>query len=350
MTDATEKPGSWKKALQDGQVIPALPLALHEDRSWSERHQRALIRYYLEAGAGGLAVAVHSTQFAIRDPRHGLLEPVLALAAEEMDVHADPGLVRVAGILGNTEQAVSEAEQAAGLGYHLGLVGMTAFRDRTEEEGLEHLQRVSEVMPVMGFYLQPAVGGRVFSREFWKRACEISGLLAIKVAPFNRYQTLDVVQAVVDSGRDEVALYTGNDDHILGDLLTPFPDGSGGDRFMAGGLLGQWGVWTRTAVSWFQELKRDRAAGRVGLEWLRRNAILTEANAAVFDSAKGFSGCIPGILEVLRRQGLVPSRACLNPAEDLSPGQAGALDRVQRLYPELMDDDFVAARLDAWLK
>lgn len=334
----------WRERFLRGQVIPALPLALREDGRWSERHERALVRYYAAAGAGGLAVGVHSTQFAIREDRHGLFEPVLALAAEAI-AEAGGEMVRIAGACGGTAQAVREAEVAAGLGYDAVLLSPGGWGGESEAAFLAHVRAVAEVRPVIGFYLQTAVGGRVFSAGFWREMAAIPGVAGIKIAPFNRYQTMDVVRAVTESGREDVGLYTGNDDNIIGDLLTPWP----GRRRIAGGLLGQWGVWTRRAVEIFEEIRAVREKGEFSAEWLTRNAALTDANAAVFDAANGFRGCIPGILEVLRRQGLVPSVRCLDEEEVLSPGQSEELDRVVASYPWLTDDGFVAERLDEWL-
>jgi dihydrodipicolinate synthase/N-acetylneuraminate lyase len=327
-----------------GQVIPAHPLALTAQRTLDERHQRALTRYYVDAGAGGIAVGVHTTQFAIRDPRHKLYRPVLELAADTVraarGVSAVP-FALVAGVIGGTSQAVAEAEIAAGLEYDVALVGLGALRDENENELIRHCRAVAEVMPLFGFYLQPAVGGRVLSYRFWRVFAEIENAWAIKIAPFNRYQTLDVVRAVADAGREDIALYTGNDDSIIADLVTLFP----ASQRIVGGLLGQWAVWTRSAV---QLLERVRA-GSPDADWLRENAALTDANGAIFDAAHAFAGCIPGIHEILRRQGLLDGVWCLDPAEMLSPGQAEEIDRVCRAYPMLSDDSFVAQNLDRWL-
>jgi dihydrodipicolinate synthase/N-acetylneuraminate lyase len=331
--------------LLTGLVIPALPLALDEHRRWSEPHQRALLRYYINAGAGGLAVAVHSTQFEIRLPQHALFEPVLSLAAETMNGEAAVDFVRIAGICGRTGQALEEAALAKALGYHAGLVSPGAWTNASEDDFLEHCRAVAEMLPVVGFYLQPAVGGRVFSYEFWREFAEIERVVAIKIAPFNRYQTFDVIRAVTDAGRDDIALYTGNDDSILTDLLTTWPGG----RQIVGGLLGQWGVWTQRAVQMLEEVKSARAGASLPADWLTKNAALTDANAAVFDAAHHFHGCIPGILEVLRRQGLVPTVNCLDPAEELSPGQLEELTRVAAAYPWLTDDEFVRSHLAEWL-
>lgn len=334
-----------------GQAIPALPLALSRDRRWSERRQRAVMRYYIDAGVGGIAVGVHSTQFEIRDPKHALFEPVLALASETMTgwLGAKPRpFLRIAGLCGPTPQAVAEAETALRHGYHAGLLSLAALKDADERAILRHCVRVAGTIPLIGFYLQPAVGGRHLSYRFWRDFAAIPNVVAIKIAPFNRYQTLDVVRAVMDSGREDVALYTGNDDNIIADLLTPF-EHAGKARHIVGGLLGQFGVWTERAVALFAEVKKARAKPKLDAAWLTRNAALTDANAAVFDAANAFAGCVPGIHEVLRRQGIFESTACLNPHEKLSPGQAAELDRVSRAYPSLVDDAFVASRLDRWL-
>lgn len=350
----------WRKSLQTGQVIPALPLMLDEDGSWSPRHQRAIVRYYCESGCGGIAVGVHSTQFAIRDAKHNLYEPILRLVAKELDratairdvsdttAMPESQMIRIAGLCGRTDQAVAEARLATSIGYHAGLLSLAALAYDDETEILTHCQHVADVMPIIGFYLQPAVGGRILSHSFWRRFCEIANVVAIKVAPFNRYQTLDVVRAVARSGRKDIALYTGNDDNIIVDLLTRFQF-DGQQIQIVGGLLGQWGVWTRKAVELLVEIKAVRHCETIPTTWLTRNASLTDANAAIFDSANQFAGCIPGIMEVLRRQGLAPSRRCLDPDEQLSPGQAEELDRIADVYPELHDDAFVAENLSRWL-
>jgi dihydrodipicolinate synthase/N-acetylneuraminate lyase len=337
--------------LRTGQVIPALPLALQRNRRWDQRHQRALVRYYVDAGAGGLAVGVHSTQFAIRDPKIALYAPVLRLAAETAAAWLAPKprpFVLIAGLCGRTPQALAEARTALGLGYHAGLLSLGAWAGEPENKILAHCRAVAREIPLIGFYLQPAVGGRVFTYRFWRAFADIPGLVAIKIAPFNRYRTLDVVRAVLESGRDDVALYTGNDDNILADLLTPFTF-AGRTRHIDGGLLGQWGVWTHAAVRLLAEVKRARARPRLDATWLDRNAALTDANAALFDAAHDFAGCLPGIHEILRRQGLLATTACLDPHEKLSPGQAVELTRVTRAYPWLVDDDFVAVNVHRWL-
>lgn len=354
LNSPAELPLDVTEQLRRGCVIPAHPLALDDERRIDERHQTALTRYYLAAGAGGLAVGVHTTEFEIRDPRWNLLEPVLAQAAATVRLEADRPVIMVAGACGDTATAVLEAELAASLGYHYTLLSPGGLGHLNEDQLVARTAAVAEVLPVIGFYLQPAVGGRRLSAGYWSRLAEIPGLAAIKVAPFDRYATLDVLRAVATSGRaDEIAVYTGNDDNILLDLLTQFEFKVGGEtvrQHVAGGLLGQWAVWTRVAV---QQLERVRAARGGATEdipaLLSLAAQLTEANATVFDAANGFHGCVPGIKEVLRRQGLLASRRCLDPAEDLSPGQAEEISRVAAAYPWLTDDDFVAEHLDDWL-
>lgn len=342
------------RALHDGLVIPAHPLALTEDRKLDERHQRALTRYYIAAGAGGVAVGVHSTQFEIRDKQFNLYEPVLRLAAEEVERAAlSRPFIKVAGICGPTEQALAETETALRLGYDAGLVSMGGLQGWNEEQHLRRIEEVAARIPVFGFYLQPSVGGRIFSYDFWRALADIPGVVAIKMAPFNRYQTIDVVRAVCHSRRrDEIALYTGNDDNIVNDLLTTYRvivDGQPVEKRIVGGLLGHWAVWTRKAVELLEEVKRVRNEERLDAAWLTRNIEVTDANAAFFDPAHQFAGCIPGIHEVLRRQGLMQGRWCLNPHEDLSPGQMEEIDRVYRDYPHLNDDEFVRRHLAEWL-
>ena len=334
----------FRDQLRSGVVIPAHPLALTARRQLDERRQRALTRYYLAAGAGGIAVGVHTTQFAIRDPKYQLLKPVLELAAEETRGRE---IVKVAGVCGKLNQAIAEAQLAASLGYDAALLSLAALKDESVAELLEHSKCIASTIPVMGFYLQTAVGGRLLPYEFWRQFVEIENVVAIKIAPFNRYQTIDVIRAVAESGRaNEIALYTGNDDNILNDLLTPFD--FGGQRIrIVGGLLGQWAIWTKTAVA---HLKMVKAASHSSSDLLTLGASLTDANAAIFDSANQFRGCIPGIHEVLRRQGLLAGRWCLDPQEDLSPGQLEEIDRVCACYPHLRDDAFVKEHLDEWLR
>lgn len=347
---------SIRPALQQGLAIPAHPLALTDDGRFDERRQRALTRYYAAAGAGGLAVGVHTTQFSIRRPEVGLFEPVLALARDEMDradaARATP-LVRIGGVCGQTDQAVREAALLVDLGFHAGLLSLAAMSTASDDELIAHCMRVAEIVPVVGFYLQPSVGGRPLSYAFWRRFAEIPQVVAIKIAPFNRYQTIDVVRAVVDTGRDDVVLYTGNDDQIVGDLVTPFrfqtPAGPV-ERRIVGGLLGHWAVWTREAVTLLHDCRQAATAETVPADLLRRGIEVTDANAAFFDAANGFAGCIAGIHEVLRRQGLLTSTRCLDAHETLSPGQADEIDRVYRAYPHLADDAFVREHLEEWLR
>jgi len=338
-------------ALADGVVIPAHPLALDARRQLDERRQRALTRYYVASGAGGVAVGVHTTQFEIRDV--GLLEPVLRLAAQTADEEAGAAFLKVAGVVGDAEQALREAELAASLGYDLQLLSFRGIEHKSESGLIDHALALSTVLPVLGFYLQTAVGGRRLSHAFWRDFAELPGVVGIKVAPFDRYATLDVVRAVAASSRsDEIALYTGNDDNIVTDLLTPFRVTVAGrlvEKRFVGGLLGQWAVWTRGAVELLDEIKRVRGSGAIPSDLLARAASLTDANAAVFDAANGFHGVIAGVHEVLRRQGLLEGTWCLDPAEGLSPGQAEELERVAREHPELTDDEFVAAHLSGWL-
>lgn len=384
------QPPDWVlRQLGAGLVIPAHPLALTASRRLDERHQRALTRYYHAAGAGGLAVGVHTTQFAIRRPEHDLFRPVLQLAAETVsacDAVTGRQTVRIAGICGPTAQAAAEAEVARDLGYQAGLLSLGALAAATDDALLAHCEAVAQIIPLFGFYLQPAAGGRRLSYGFWRRFAEIPNAVAIKVAPFNRYQTLDVLRAVADSGRARhIALYTGNDDHIVLDLVgglpergfqpasdaghrtasglssasdRPAPGPSAGDCsatagpcsvHFVGGLLGHWACWTRKAVELLARCHDARRRGAVSAELLAVAEQVTDANAALFDPAHDFAGCIPGIHTVLHRQGLLSNTLCLDPDERLSPGQAGELDRVCTAYPHLTDDEFVATHLDEWL-
>lgn len=352
---AGQRPGSpWRSKLLGGAVIPAHPLALDAARRLDERRQRALTRYYLAAGAGGVAVGVHTTQFGIHAPECGLYRPVLELAAEVIRDHENScgePILGVAGIVGPTEQAVAEARIAADLGYRLGLLSLTALRGAPQERLLDHARAVGEVIPLMGFYLQPAVGGMDLPYGFWRRLCLMRNLAAIKVAPFDRYRTLEVLRAVRDSGRGhEIGLYTGNDDNIIGDLLTSH--GPPQDRVQfVGGLLGQWAVWTRVASEHWRlcgAVSRGEPAAPAR-ELMRLNAELTAANAAIFDARHQFAGCIAGIHEILRRQGLLEGTWCLDESEGLSQGQAAQIERVCGAYPHLADDAFVKENRDTWL-
>lgn len=342
------------KALHEGLVIPAHPLALDENRQLDERHQRALTRYYAASGAGGIAIGVHSTQFEIRDEQYNLYETVLRMAAEEIaSAKIDHPFIKVAGVCGPTEQAVREALLAQSLGYDAALLSMGGLLDWSEQEIIERTKQVAAIMPVIGFYLQPSVGGQIFSFDFWCKFSEIPNVVAIKMAPFNRYQTIDVARAVCySSRRDEIALYTGNDDNIINDLLTTYRfevEGKMVEKAVVGGLLGHWAVWTEKAVQLMEEIKLARANSDIAKEWLMRNIQVTDTNAAFFDPAHHFAGCIPGIHEVLRRQGLLKGTWCLNPHETLSPGQMEEIDRVYREYPHLNDDEFVSKHLAEWL-
>jgi dihydrodipicolinate synthase/N-acetylneuraminate lyase len=358
--------------LRQGVVIPAHPLALTPNLTMDERRQRALTRYYCAAGVGGVAVGVHTTQFEIHAPEIGLLEPVLELASATVDeslrAHPRP-FVKIAGLVGPTHQALHEAGLALEHGYHAGLLSLAALRSATDDELVAHVAAVAEVIPVVGFYLQPAVGGRILPYSFWRRMVEIENIVAIKIAPFNRYQTIDVVRAVAEAGRgDEIALYTGNDDNIVPDLITDFElaplpaptmptlhtngsDGASAPVRVVGGLLGQWAVWTEQVVNMLSSIQQQRTAGNLDYRhWLTYGAQLTDANAAIFDAIYNFRGCLPGIHWVLQRQGLMTGTQTLNPHEQLSPGQIEGMERVYAAYPHLNDDNFVAAHLDEWLR
>ena len=341
-------PKNFYDALLRGQVIPAHPLALNKQRKLDERRQRALSRYYLAAGAGGLAVGVHTTQFAVRDQH--LLKPVLEIAAEEITKSSNEDCIGIAGVIGKTQQAVREATLAVDLGYHAVLLSLGAFANCCDEDMISHCKEIAEITPIVGFYLQPSVGGRLLTYEFWRKFSEIENVVAIKVAPFNRYQTIDVLRGLVDSGRsDEIALYTGNDDSIVIDLLTKhiFSDV---ELHFAGGLLGHWAVWTREAVNVFHKCTRYRnSRDPIPQEMFSLAVEVTDCNAALFDVKNNFAGCIPGIHEVLHRQKLLDGIWCIDPKETLSPGQALEIERVSTQYPHLVDDDFVEEHLDDWL-
>lgn len=342
-----------KALLLKGTVIPAHPLALKEDRTLDEHHQRLLTQYYMAAGAGGIAVGVHTTQFAIRDPAVQLFKPVLAIAAEEVQrAQLNRPFLQIAGVTGPTAQACQEAEIAKALGYDLVLLSTNGLGDWSEAALLDRARAVGKIMPLFGFYLQPAVGGRVLSRDFWAQFSDIEAVAAIKIAPFNRYQTLDVVQAVCSSTRQaDIALYTGNDDNIVLDLLSTFevetPQGVI-QKDIVGGLLGHWAVWTYQAVQLLDrihESKKNKAP--LATQWLTEALQVTDSNAAFFDAAHQFKGCIAGLHEVLVRQGLMRGLWCLDQEEDLSMGQKEEIDRVYKAYPHLHDDAFVDAFLKA---
>jgi hypothetical protein len=340
-----------RRLIADGTVIPAHPLALNADRSLDATHQRALTRYYIDAGAGGLAVGVHTTQFAIRDV--GLYRPVLELAAETAKAWTDRPLALVAGLSGPTRQAVAEAQTARGIGYHAGLLSLAAMKSASEDEIIAHCEMVAREIPLVGFYLQPAVGGVILGTEFWRRFALIDNVIAIKVAPFNRYRTLDVLRGVAAAGAlERVALYTGNDDHILLDLTLPFDLRERGvttRAYFRGGLLGHWSVWTASAIKQFEMCRAARHKASVPAELLALDARVTDCNSAFFDVANNFHGCIAGCHEVLRRQGLLAGIWCLDRDEGLSPGQLDEIDRVCNEHADLSDDDFVAANLQKWL-
>lgn len=342
------------RILAGGVVIPAHPLALTAGRRLDERRQRALTRYYISAGAGGVAVGVHTTQFAIRDPKIGLFQPVLQLAAEEFDRAdraRDNPVIRIGGVCGLTPQAVKEASLLADLRFNVALLSLAAFHEAHESALLAHCREVAQILPLMGFYLQPAVGGRVLSFNFWRAFAEIENVVAIKIAPFNRYQTLDVVRAAAESARD-IALYTGNDDNIVADLVTPFAFHAGAkrvERRIAGGLLGHWAVWTRSAVALLHACHSATDDNGRLPSLLQCGVGITDCNAAFFDAANHFAGCVAGLHEVLRRQGLLEGIWCLDPNETLGPGQREEIDRVYAAYPHLNDDAFVKEHLDSWL-
>ncbi|TXT46196.1 MAG: hypothetical protein FD137_1295 [Spirochaetes bacterium] len=361
-------PAFVRDRMREGTVIPAIPLALDKDRKFDLRHQRALARYYIESGVGGLAVGVHTTQFEIREEKYGLFKPVLSEVSRLIDEHAKATgrqIIKIGGVCGRTEQAAEEADFLVHAGYHAGLLSLSAFKHNSMSAILAHIREIADRIPLVGFYLQPAVGGLVLPYEFWREFAQIENILAIKIAPFNRYRTIDVVRAVCDAGKEgEIALFTGNDDNIVVDLLTEFRFMAGGMERKArivGGLLGQWCVWTRKAVELHAAVRAAlshadasgtavlRSLGFAGRDWLTLAQEVTDANAAVFDAANGFSGCIPGIHEVLRRQGLLAGTWCLNPDEVLSPGQAEEIDRVCAAYPHLVDDDFIKDRIAGWL-
>jgi hypothetical protein len=358
----SQLPAAIARLLAEGTVIPAHPLALTAERKLDRRRQRALTRYYVEAGAGGLAVGVHATQFAIRE--QGLYAPVLELAAlaarQHLEAMADTRpLVMIAGLAGDTRQAIAEARTALSLGYHCGMLSLSAMRGASQDALIAHCEAVAAEIPLVGFYLQTAVGGIELSASFWQRFAAIDNVVAIKVAPFNRYRTLDVARGIaLARAEDRVALYTGNDDHIVLDLVTPLAvrrptiDGAGIEEVslpVRGGLLGHWSVWTHAAVKLFGRIQQARRSPQIDTDLLALDARVTDCNAALFDVAHQFAGCIAGCHEVLRRQGLLAGIWCLDPNETLSPGQAEALDRVCREHPDLIDDDFVRSRLDRWL-
>ena len=347
----SQMPHEVRRLIAEGTVLPAHPLALDANRALDIRHQRALTRYYLDAGAGGLAVGVHTTQFAIRDV--GLYAPVLELAMRATTEWTDCSLVMIAGLAGRTDQARKEAQVARGLGYHAGLLSLAALKGASEDELIAHAQAVAREIALVGFYLQPAVGGLVLPVSFWRRFAQIENVIAIKIAPFNRYRTLDVVRGVVEAdAADRITLYTGNDDHIILDLVTPFTvTANGRERTVRikGGLLGHWSVWVKRAVELLERTHAAVAKNEVSAELLALDAQVTDSNAAIFDAANDFHGVIAGCHEILRRQGLLEGIWCLDPSETLGPGQGQEIDRVCAAYPHLNDDAFVRANLQRWL-
>src|SRR5258708_1959712 len=347
----TDWPAEILATLRRGAVIPAHPVALDADRKLDARRQRALSRYYLDAGAGGLAVGVHTTQFAIRDV--GLYRPVLELAMRTASEWATTKPVMIAGLAGRTAQAVGEAQIARDLGYHAGLLSLAAMTGASEDELITHAQAIAREMPLVGFYLQPAVGGIVLPVSFWRRFAEIENVVAIKMAPFNRYRTLDVIRAVVEVGAHErITLYTGNDDHIILDLVTPFTvraNGTSTTVRIKGGLLGHWSVWVKSAVDLLARIHAAIDSGPISPDLLALDSAVTDCNAAIFDVANDFHGVICGCHEILRRQGLLEGLWCLDPSEQLGPGQKQEIDRVCATYPDLGDDAFVRMNLERWL-
>jgi dihydrodipicolinate synthetase family protein len=347
----SEMKSEVRRLIAGGTVLPAHPLALDANRKLDKKHQRALTRYYVDAGAGGLAVGVHTTQFAIRDV--GLYRPVLELAAETAASWTKRPLAMVAGLSGPTQQAISEARTARSIGYHAGLLSLAAMKSASADEIIAHCRAVAREIPLIGFYLQPAVGGVILGTNFWRRFAEIDNVIAIKIAPFNRYRTLDVLRGVAAAGAlDRVALYTGNDDHILLDLVLPFDLRDNGITtriYFRGGLLGHWSVWTAAAIRQFEVCRAARGRATIPADLLALDARVTDCNSAFFDVANNFHGCIAGCHEVLRRQGLMRGIWCLDPAEGLSPGQIKEIDRVCNEHADLSDDDFVAANLEKWL-
>ncbi len=342
---------------KNGCVIPAHPLSLTEELSIDKQDMRAIAQYYIAAGVGGIAIGVHTTQFEIRESKHNLLEEVLSFTSACIDEACKENnreILKVSGICGNTEQALSEAQLAKEYGFHASLLSLAALKDKSVDELISHCERIAKEIPIIGFYLQPAVGGCLLGYDFWQRFANIDNVLGIKMAPFNRYQTIDVVRAICDAGKtEEITLYTGNDDNIVMDLLTPFrfqTENGIVETRIKGGLLGHWCVWTKRAVELLDEIHQIIESGNsIPQEMITRNIEVTDCNAVLFDAANNFSGCIPGVHEVLRRQGLMKSIRCLNPAETLSEGQSEELDRIYKSYPHLTDDDFVKNNISKWI-
>ncbi len=343
------------KILKQGTVIPAIPLALDENRRFDVKGQKLLINYYSDCGVGGIAAAVHTTQFEIREPKYNLFEPVLRTVSEEISEYEQRNgkiIVKVAGVCGENKEAVREAETAKKYGFDAVLLSPGGLNEKSEEYMIERTRAVAEIMPVIGFYLQTACGGRQFSYDYWRQICEIPNVAAIKCASFNRYQTLEVVRAAAMSSRcSDITLYTGNDDNIVIDLLTKYrfaKDGKIIEKGFDGGLLGHWSVWTKRAAELFERLKQEKDKPHISPELLTLAAEVTDTNSAFFDTAHNFKGCIAGLHEILRRQGLMQNIYCLNPDETLSEGQLDELDRVCGMYPHLNDDEFVRKNLEKW--
>jgi dihydrodipicolinate synthetase family protein len=352
MSLISEIPPDILKRFREGVVIPAHPLALNDDASLDEQSMRALTRYYVASGAGGIAVAVHTTQFAIRDSEHNLFGPVIRLVAETLsESRRGREVLKIGGVCGRTEQALGEVEAIESAGYHAALLSLGAWQSDGQGAMLAHCQAVAERIPIMGFYLQTSVGGRHLSYDFWREFVQIPNVLGIKIAPFNRYQSYDVIRAVAMAGREnDITLYTGNDDHIVLDLITPFmvrtPRGEIAIR-IRGGLLGHWSVWTSKAVDLLERCHGKQ--GTVAESDLSEAVHVTDCNAAFFDAANGFKGCIAGIHELLHRQGLMQNTRCLSETEVLSQGQKEEIDRVCREHPDMNDDDFVRRHLRDWM-
>ncbi len=341
--------------LKAGTVIPATPLALDENRNFDKETQRLLMKYYLNCGVGGIATAVHTTQFEIRNPEIALFEPILKIVSEEIykfEKENNTVIVKVAGVCGKTEQAVKEAELAKQYGYDAVLLSPGGLNDMSEDYMVERTKAVAEIMPVIGFYLQTACGGRQFTYNYWERVCKTPNVVAIKCASFNRYTTLDVVRAAALSERcNDITLYTGNDDNIVIDLLTKYKfekDGKTIIKGFDGGLLGHWSVWTKKAVELFEKVQKEKKSDAISSEMLTLAAEVTDTNSAFFDTAHNFSGCIAGLHEILRRQGLMKNIYCLNPEETLSEGQLEELNRVYDMYPHLNDDAFIKDNIEKW--
>ncbi len=330
--------------LHAGTVIPATPLMLDSNRKFDKAMQKRLTRYYLEAGVGGIATAVHTTQFEIRKPEINLYETVISSVMDTINEYEEETgkvIVKVAGVCGDIEQATKEATLAKNLGFDAVLLSTGGLDSWSEDALVERAKVIAGIIPVILFSMQTAVGGRKFSYAYWEKAAEIEGVVAVKCASFNRYQTHDIVRAMTLSSRaDKIALYTGNDDNIVIDLATEYvfeADGETKRAEIVGGLLGHWCAWTKKAVEIFHGIKSGEIKGE---KLLSLAAAVTDTNSAFFDTTNNFAGCIAGVHEVLRRQGFTDGIYLLNPEEQLSDGQFEEIDRVYRMYPELNDDAF----------